>query len=106
MSIEYERFSNHSIQAGAQACSYPSTTGSLTDCNGWQVCGKAGHNAGFVGSVYFDCPNKPCYLCKKSGHTTMTCPYRTAPELGCIQAASVSSHGILASVLQREHDAR
>jgi DNA damage-binding protein 2 len=32
-----------------------------------QVCGKSGHKAGFVGSVYMDCPNKPCYLCKQPG---------------------------------------
>ena len=30
-----------------------------------QVCGEAGHNAGFVGSKYMDCPNKACYLCKQ-----------------------------------------
>lgn len=32
-----------------------------------QVCKKTGHQAGFVGSVYMDCPNKPCYLCKLPG---------------------------------------
>lgn len=25
-----------------------------------------------------DCPDKPCYLCKKVGHTTATCPHRAA----------------------------
>lgn len=44
-----------------------------------QVCGKSGHAAGFVGSTYIDCPNKPCYLCKTPGHTTATCPHRLAP---------------------------
>lgn len=24
-----------------------------------QVCGKAGHMAGFIGAKYLDCPNKP-----------------------------------------------
>ena len=42
----------------------------------WQVCGKAGLNAGFVGALYLDCPNRPCYLCKLQGHTTASCPYR------------------------------
>jgi hypothetical protein len=41
-----------------------------------QVCGQKGHKAGFVGAVYHDCPNKPCYLCKQPGHTTATCPHR------------------------------
>ncbi|KAK9811590.1 hypothetical protein WJX72_006636 [[Myrmecia] bisecta] len=70
------------------------------------VCGKPGHNAGFVGSVYLDCPNRPCYLCKRSGHTTMTCPYRIAPEHGCVQASSVSSDGVLGLVRKREQDGR
>ncbi len=26
------------------------------------VCGQLGHKAGFKGTVYVDCPNKPCYL--------------------------------------------
>lgn len=43
-----------------------------------QVCGKRGHSAGFVGAKYVDCPNKPCYLCGKQGHSTMTCPFRQA----------------------------
>lgn len=38
------------------------------------------HAAGFVGSVYVDCPNKPCYLCKRPGHTTATCPFRLGGE--------------------------
>jgi len=40
-----------------------------------QVCGEAGHNAGFVGSKYMDCPNKACYLCKQM----VRCP----ASLGC-----------------------
>lgn len=43
------------------------------------VCGQTGHTAGFVGAVYVDCPVKPCYLCKKSGHTAATCPFRLDP---------------------------
>eukprot|EP00899_Mesostigma_viride_P017477 jgi/Mesvir1/25730/Mv01914-RA.1 len=44
---------------------------------GCKVCGKTGHTAGFVGAVYVDCPNRPCYLCKLPGHTTMTCPFKS-----------------------------
>jgi DNA damage-binding protein 2 len=70
------------------------------------VCGKKGHNAGFVGSVYVDCPNKPCYLCKQPGHTTMTCPHRIAPEHGCTQASSVHSDNVINTVLSRQHHGR
>ena len=49
---------------------------------------------------------QPCYLCKQTGHTTMTCPYRIAPEHGCVQAANLSSDTLLATVLQREHHGR
>lgn len=66
------------------------------------VCGQKGHCAGFVGSVYQDCPNKPCYLCKQAGHTTMTCPYRIASEHGCTQAASISGDTLLRAVQRRE----
>ena len=51
-----------------------------------QVCGKAGHQAGFVGSTYVDCPNKPCYLCKVSAdfsndqYSTWMIPLPTAEE--------------------------
>lgn len=72
----------------------------------WQVCGKRGHCAGFVGSVYHDCPFKPCYLCKQSGHTTMTCPFRIAPEHGCRQASGLCSDSLLACIRGRERDGR
>lgn len=75
-------------------------------CDFLQVCGKKGHCAGFVGSVYHDCPFKPCYLCKQSGHTTMTCPFRIAPEHGCRQASGICSDGMLAFVRQRELSGR
>lgn len=71
-----------------------------------QVCGKRGHCAGFVGSVYHDCPFKPCYLCKQSGHTTMTCPFRIAPEHGCRQASGLCSDSLLACIRSRERDGR
>ncbi|KAK9810883.1 hypothetical protein WJX73_005316 [Symbiochloris irregularis] len=67
------------------------------------VCGKKGHNAGFIGSVYMDCPNRPCFLCKIPGHTTNSCPYRFAPD----QAAPPSNAvGMLASVRGREQTGR
>ena len=56
--------------------------------------------------MYQDCPNKPCYLCKKPGHTTMTCPYRIAPEHGCTQAASISGDTLLKAVQRRELNGR
>ena len=36
----------------------------------------------------------------------MTCPYRIAPEHGCVQAANLSSDTLLATVLQREQHGR
>ena len=65
------------------------------------VCGQRGHQAGFVGSVYLDCINKPCYLCKQPGHTTATCPHRTAPETGCTSAANSKADALLPSILNR-----
>lgn len=38
------------------------------------------------------------------GHTTMTCPYRVAPELGCTPAAA--SDGVLSAMRKRERDGR
>ncbi|PNW73904.1 hypothetical protein CHLRE_13g577550v5 [Chlamydomonas reinhardtii] len=55
-----------------------------------KVCGKRGHRAGFVGATYLDCPNKPCYLCKRPGHTTATCPYRIAPGQGGAAAGAAA----------------
>ncbi|GKV26200.1 hypothetical protein SLEP1_g35543 [Rubroshorea leprosula] len=51
-----------------------------------KVCKKAGHEAGFKGATYIDCPMKPCFLCKMPGHTTMTCPHRVVTEHGVIPA--------------------
>lgn len=33
-----------------------------------QVCKKTGHEAGFRGATYIDCPMKPCFLCKMPGN--------------------------------------
>ncbi|GLT81707.1 hypothetical protein SLE2022_001430 [Rubroshorea leprosula] len=51
-----------------------------------KVCKKAGHEAGFKGATYIDCPMKPCFLCKMPGHTTMSCPHRVVTEHGVIPA--------------------
>lgn len=32
-----------------------------------QVCKRSGHEAGFKGATYIDCPMKPCFLCKMPG---------------------------------------
>lgn len=55
------------------------------------MCGQKGHCAGFIGAKYVDCPNKPCYLCGQSGHSTMTCPYRADPGHGCAPAGPSTS---------------
>lgn len=71
-----------------------------------QVCGKKGHCAGFIGARYFDCPNKPCYLCGQSGHSTMTCPFRIDPGHGCSAApGSNPTDGVQWEVLRREQGA-
>lgn len=49
-----------------------------------KVCKQKGHEAGFKGATYIDCPQKPCFLCKQPGHTTMTCPHRIATEYGVV----------------------
>eukprot|EP01023_Acetabularia_acetabulum_P057816 TRINITY_DN6749_c0_g2_i1.p1 TRINITY_DN6749_c0_g2~~TRINITY_DN6749_c0_g2_i1.p1 ORF type:complete len:558 (-),score=59.56 TRINITY_DN6749_c0_g2_i1:258-1931(-) len=49
--------------------------------NACKVCGSFEHKAGFVGATYLDCPNKPCYLCKKEGHSTAVCPFRIPTQL-------------------------
>lgn len=72
------------------------------------VCGRAGHAAGFLGggSIYMDCPFKPCYLCKEPGHTTQTCPHRIAPEHGCTKASRASQGNFLNKMRQRQTSGR
>ena len=62
-----------------------------------KVCGQSGHAAGFVGAVYLDCPVFACYLCKQSGHTTMTCPHRIPASLSNVHSGN--SVGASARVL-------
>ncbi|XP_051131943.1 protein DAMAGED DNA-BINDING 2 [Andrographis paniculata] len=67
-----------------------------------KVCKKSGHEAGFKGATYVDCPMKPCFLCKTPGHTTMNCPHRVASEHGVVPAPSKSAHSALEYVFERQ----
>ncbi|XP_044483911.1 protein DAMAGED DNA-BINDING 2 isoform X2 [Mangifera indica] len=67
-----------------------------------KVCKRAGHEAGFKGATYVDCPMKPCFLCKMPGHTTMTCPHRVAIEHGVTPAPHRNTHNTLEYVFERE----
>ncbi|KAF4358811.1 hypothetical protein G4B88_023095 [Cannabis sativa] len=67
-----------------------------------KVCKKAGHEAGFKGATYIDCPMKPCFLCKMPGHTTMSCPHRIATEFGVIPASHKCSSNQLFYVFERQ----
>ncbi|KAL3850595.1 hypothetical protein ACJIZ3_012477 [Penstemon smallii] len=67
-----------------------------------KVCKKPGHEAGFRGATYIDCPMKPCFLCKMPGHTTMSCPHRVATEYGVIPAPLKNTHSSLEYVFQRQ----
>lgn len=39
----------------------------------FKVCKGTDHQAGFRGATYFDCPRKPCFLCKLPGALNMFC---------------------------------
>ncbi|KAF6153594.1 hypothetical protein GIB67_027461 [Kingdonia uniflora] len=67
-----------------------------------KVCKKTGHEAGFKGATYIDCPMKPCYLCKMPGHTTLTCPHRVSSEHGVIPAARRKSLSTMDFVFERQ----
>ncbi|KAB5520394.1 hypothetical protein DKX38_024713 [Salix brachista] len=67
-----------------------------------KVCKKPGHEAGFRGATYIDCPMKPCFLCKMPGHTTMTCPHRVAIEHGVTPAPRKNTRNTVEFVLQRQ----
>lgn len=67
-----------------------------------KVCKAKDHQAGFMGSIYVDCPNKPCFLCKQPGHTTATCPHRVATEHGVVPALRRQSLGIMDFVHERQ----
>ncbi|KAL6577124.1 DNA damage-binding protein 2 [Orobanche minor] len=67
-----------------------------------KVCKKSGHEAGFRGATYIDCPMKPCFLCKMPGHTTMACPHRVATEYGVAPAPHKSTHSSVEYVFERQ----
>ncbi|KAF5204932.1 Dna damage-binding protein [Thalictrum thalictroides] len=67
-----------------------------------KVCKRTGHEAGFKGATYIDCPMKPCYLCKMPGHTTMTCPHRVSMEHGVIPAPKRNTRSPLDFVFERQ----
>ncbi|KAG4167899.1 hypothetical protein ERO13_A13G224600v2 [Gossypium hirsutum] len=67
-----------------------------------KVCKKTGHEAGFKGATYIDCPMKPCFLCKMPGHTTMACPHRVATEHGVVPAPHVNTQNPVEFVFERQ----
>ncbi|PKA55101.1 Protein damaged DNA-binding 2 [Apostasia shenzhenica] len=67
-----------------------------------KVCKEKGHQAGFQGATYIDCPKKPCFLCKKPGHTTMSCPHRVVLEHGIVPAPRRNKLTLLDYVFERE----
>ncbi|KAK6927088.1 WD40 repeat [Dillenia turbinata] len=71
-----------------------------------KVCKRSGHQAGFQGATYIDCPMKPCFLCKMPGHTTMNCPHRVATEYGVIPAPQRSTRSSVDYVFGRQQMTR
>ncbi|ERN09788.1 protein DAMAGED DNA-BINDING 2 [Amborella trichopoda] len=67
-----------------------------------KVCKGTGHEAGFKGATYIDCPKKPCFLCKQPGHTTMNCPHRVATEHGVVPAHRREFRGSLDYLFERQ----
>lgn len=50
--------------------------------NGCRACKSDTH-------TYHNCTKRPCYLCKKKGHVTANCPFRSTPEAIAAQRASL-----------------
>ncbi|KAF3777410.1 DAMAGED DNA-BINDING 2 protein [Nymphaea thermarum] len=67
-----------------------------------KVCKGTGHEAGFRGATYIDCPKKPCFLCKQPGHTTISCPHRVAPEHALVPTPRRNSKRPLDYVFERQ----
>ncbi|KAK2376409.1 DNA damage-binding protein 2 [Trifolium repens] len=67
-----------------------------------KVCKKPGHEAGFKGATYIDCPMKPCFLCKIPGHTTLNCPHRVTTEHGVVPAPRRKTSKPLEYVFERQ----
>ncbi|KAE8732348.1 Protein DAMAGED DNA-BINDING 2 [Hibiscus syriacus] len=77
-----------------------------------KACKRTGHEAGFKGATYIDCPMMPCFLCKMpdvfgaclnmEGHTTMTCPHRVATEHGVIPAPHINTQNPVEFIFERQ----
>lgn len=67
-----------------------------------KVCKRHGHEAGFKGATYIDCPMKPCFLCRKPGHTTLNCPHRVSTEHGVVPAPRKKTFKPLEYVFERQ----
>ncbi|KAL1193126.1 Protein DAMAGED DNA-BINDING 2 [Cardamine amara subsp. amara] len=67
-----------------------------------KVCKQPGHEAGFKGATYIDCPMKPCFLCKMPGHTTMSCPYRVAIDHGILPTSHRNTKNPIDFVFKRQ----
>lgn len=39
--------------------------------------------------VHTDCPRRPCFLCKRPGHTSLHCPFRTRPNAHTAAVAAI-----------------
>ena len=52
--------------------------------------------------MYVDCPVKPCYLCKKLGHTAATCPFRLDPTLDVAAAPGTAPTNVCGNLNLRE----
>lgn len=71
-----------------------------------KVCKGKGHQAGFFGATYIDCPKKPCFLCKKPGHTTVSCPHRVAMDHGVIPAGKRNHKTSMDFVFERQLESK
>ncbi|KFK27398.1 hypothetical protein AALP_AA8G377800 [Arabis alpina] len=67
-----------------------------------KVCKQPGHEAGFKGATYIDCPMKPCYLCKMPGHTTMSCPHRIVTGHGIVPSSHRNTKNSIDFVFKRQ----
>ncbi|CAN8253233.1 unnamed protein product [Cochlearia groenlandica] len=67
-----------------------------------KVCKQSGHEAGFKGATYIDCPMKPCFLCKLPGHTTMSCPHRVAIDQGILKNSHRNTKNHIDFVFKRQ----
>jgi hypothetical protein len=56
-----------------------------------KACGSTAHTAGFQGAVYVDCPDRPCYLCKKASRPLASAARRVA----CASRALRLAHAAL-----------